>query len=202
MNRARRARAGRRPGGADTREEILVAARAVFAEHGYDRGTVRLVAATAAVDPALIYHYFDSKQQLFVAAMDLTWDWEALLPAIAEGPRHEMGERLVRTMLGLWEDPDVQPRFLGVVRAAVTDPGAAELVRALLTEGPIPILGRAIGTPDGGLRAMLAASHVMGLALLRYILRVEPLASADVETLVAIVGPTVDRYLTGSAPAR
>jgi AcrR family transcriptional regulator len=195
------ARTGRRPGQGATREVIIIAARSLFSDRGYDGTTMRLVAATAQVDPALIYHYFGSKQQLFVASMEIPFDWAAAFPALLGGPREEIGERLVRVMLGFWEDPLIRPRFMGVVRSAATDPEAAAMVRRLLAEGPVLAMARAIGTPDGELRAMLAASHIMGVALLRYILRIEPLASADVETLARLIGPSVGAYLvTGSDP--
>jgi AcrR family transcriptional regulator len=191
------ARTGRRPGSPDTRDVILEAARWVFAERGYDGATVRGVAAQAGVDPALLYHYFGSKQQLFVAAMEITYDWQTALPTILSGPPAQMGERLVRFILTLWESPQTQPLLLGAVRSAATDPVAAGMVRHLLAEGPFMALAQAIGAPDGELRAMLAASHVMGVALLRYILRVEPMASADVETLAHMISPAIQHYLTG-----
>ena len=197
----RTTRSGRRPGQGETREVIVEAARSLFSERGYDGTTLRLVAATAEVDPALIYHYFGSKQQLFVASMEIPFDWATAFPALLDGPRNEIGERLVRLMLGFWEDPLIRPRFMGVVRSAATDPEAAAMVRRLLAEGPVLAMARAIGTPDGELRAMLAASHIMGVALLRYILRIEPLASADVETLARLIGPSVGAYLDpGSDP--
>jgi AcrR family transcriptional regulator len=188
-------RPGRRPGQGETREVIVDAARRLFSERGYDGTTMRLVAATAHVDAALIYHYFGSKQRLFVASMEIPYDWATAFPALLDGPRDEIGERLVQLMLGFWEDPLIRPRFMGLVRSAATDPEAAAMVRQLLAEGPVLAMARAIGTPDGELRAMLAASHVMGVALLRYILRVEPLASADVETLAQLIGPSVGTYL-------
>lgn len=192
------ARTGRRPGSAGTREQIVAAAREVFSERGFDGATVRLVAARAGVDAALIYHYFGSKQQLFVASMEIPFDWATAFPALLGGPREEVGERLVRLMLGFWEDPAIKPRFMGVVRSAATDPEAAAMVRRLLVEGPVLALARSVGAPDGELRAMLAASHIMGIALLRYILRIEPIASADVDTLATLVGPAVGAYLVGA----
>ena len=190
-------RSGRRPGAAGTREQILDAAREAFSERGYDGATVRDVAERAGVDPALLYHYFGSKQQLFVAAMEIPYHWETAMPAILEGPREQLGERLVALLLDYWEDPRIQPLFMGVVRSAATDPVAAEMVRRLLAEGPFVLLARAIGKPDAELRAVLVGSHVMGVALVRYIIGIEPMASAPKEKLVATVGPTVQRYLTG-----
>jgi AcrR family transcriptional regulator len=194
-------RTGRRPGAGQAREVLVETARRIFSERGYNGTTMRLVAAEAEVDAALIYHYFGSKQQLFVASMEIPFDWASAFPALLGGPRQEIGERLVRLMLGAWEDPAIKPRFMGVVRSAATDPKAADMVRGLLAEGPVLALARAIGTPDGELRAMLAASHIMGVALLRYILRVEPLASADVETLARLIGPSVGAYLVAGGDA-
>jgi AcrR family transcriptional regulator len=193
-------RTGRRPGQPETRQVIIEAARHIFSERGYDGTTMRLVAARAGVDAALIYHYFGSKQQLFVAATEIPYDWAAAFPALVGRPAEQVGEQLVRLMLGLWEDPVIRPRFMGLVRSATSDPEAAAMVRRLLSEGPVSALGHAIGGPDGELRAMLAASHIMGVALLRHILRVEPLASADIETLAGLLGPSVGAYLVG-APA-
>ena len=198
--RPRTRRPGRRPGSVNAREDIVAAARAVFSERGYDGATMRLVAAQAHVDPALIYHYFGSKQQLFVASMEIPFDWAAAFPELLGGPRDHVGERLVKFMLGLWEDPEVQPRIMGLVRSAATDPKAAAMLRQLLVAGPVQGLAAAIGPPQGELRAMLAASHVIGLALLRYVLRIEPLAAADLDTLAALVGPRVTTYLVGDAP--
>jgi AcrR family transcriptional regulator len=147
------------------------------------------------VDPALVYHYFGSKQQLFVAAMELPYQWRQALPLILDGPREQLGERLVRTLLNYWEDPQVSPLFRGVVRSAATDPVAAGMVRRMLAEGPFALLAQHVGTPDADLRAMLMASHVMGIALLRYVLQVEPLASATVDDVATMVGPVVQRYL-------
>ena len=191
------ARTGRRPGASGTRESIIVAAREVFAQRGYDGATVRGVAGQAGVDPALLYHYFGSKQQLFVAAMEIPYDWEAVFPALVSGPPDELGERLVRLLLSLWESPEVQPLFVGLMRSAATDPVASEMLRKLLAEGPFMALSRATGMTDGDLRTMLIASHVMGMALMRYILRVEPIASASREALVRTLSPTIQRYLTG-----
>jgi AcrR family transcriptional regulator len=184
------------------RDAILAAARAVFGELGYDAATIRGVAARSGVDPALIYHYFGSKQQLFVAAMELPAAWRATMPVLVASPRESLGEHMARFMLGLWEDAAVQPLLLGLLRSAVSDPLAAEMVRQLLTDGPLVAISEALGMPDGRLRAQMAGSHVMGVALLRHILHVEPVASADLEALVRLVSPALQHYLTGDLDAR
>jgi AcrR family transcriptional regulator len=194
-------RTGRRPGASGAREAILEASRAVFGELGYDAATIRLVAARAGVDPALIYHYFGSKQQLFVVAMELPEAWRTTVPVLAAGPREELGERMARFTLHLWDDAATKPLLLGLVRSAVSDPLAAEKVRQLLTDGPLVAISDALGLPDGRLRAQMAGSHVMGVAMLRHILRVEPVASAELETLVRILSPVLQHYLTGELDA-
>jgi AcrR family transcriptional regulator len=195
---AARRRTGRRPGSADTRGRILDAARHAFGERGFEGTSVRQVAGDAGVDPALVHHYFGSKQRLFVAAMQFPVDPAVALPRLlAGGPRDELGERFVRFVVGLWDRPDVRPLVTGVVRSAVTDPVAADMARALLAEGPLLALAAAIDGPDAQLRATLASSHLMGVAMARYLLAVEPLASMSAEDLAQLVGPSVQRYLAG-----
>ena len=190
-------RTGRRAGTADTRGEILAAARQVFGEHGFENASVRRVAARAGVDPALVHHYFGTKQALFLAAMELPIDFNALVDQVMAGPRREMGARLVRQTLELWEDPAMRTQLRGIVRSATTDDVAAEILRRLLSEGPILALTHASGQPNAALRATLAGSQIVGLAMARYVIRVEPLASAPVDEVVRAIGPTIQRYLTG-----
>lgn len=190
-------RSGRRAGSVDTRGEILAAARHVFGEQGFENASVRAVARRAGVDPALVHHYFGTKQALFLAAMQLPIDFNALVDEVMAGPRREIGARLVRQTLKLWEDPATRSLLMGIVRSATTDEIAAEMLRGLLTEGPILALTRASGSPDAALRATLAGSQIVGLAMARYVIRVEPLASATQQEVMRAIGPTVQRYLTG-----
>jgi AcrR family transcriptional regulator len=131
------------------------------------------VAARAKVDPALVHHYFGSKQALFLAAMQLPFDFDALIGDVMTGPSETIGERLVRQTLALWEDPVTRPLFLGIVRSATTDPVAAGMLRELLTRGPISALTKASGRPDAALRATMAGSQIVGLAMARYVIGVE-----------------------------
>jgi AcrR family transcriptional regulator len=190
-------RTGRRAGAADTRGQILDAARHVFGEEGFENASVRMVARRAGVDPALVHHYFGTKQALFLAAMELPIDFNALVDEVMAGPRREIGARLVRQTLELWEDPDTRSLLMGIVRSATTDAVAAEMLRGLLSEGPVLALTRASGSPDAALRATLAGSQIVGMAMARYVIRVEPLASAPKEAVVRAIGPTVQRYLAG-----
>ena len=183
-----------------TRDRIAAAARESFAERGFDGATIRDVARRARVDPALIHHYFGSKEQLFVSVMQFPIDTERAVAALIDGPREQMGERLVRFALGVWERPHTRPVLLGLLRSALSDPVAAGLMRDLLARQGIAELARAIGESDPDLRAELAGSQIIGLAMARYIIGVEPLASADPETIVAAVGPAIQRYLAGPLP--
>jgi AcrR family transcriptional regulator len=196
-----RAHSGRRPGSADTRGQILDAARVAFSERGFDGATIRYIAARAGVDPALVHHFYGSKQQLFMAAMEFPIDFPAVMAMAMAGPPERIGENVVRAVLSAWESPTTAPLILGIVRSATTDPIAAGMLQQFLTHGPLNQIGGALGWPDGQLRAVLAGSHLIGLAMARYVIKIEPLASADIETIVRMVGPTIQRYLTGEIPA-
>jgi AcrR family transcriptional regulator len=186
---------GRRPGGSDTRDSILAAARARFAAHGYDRTRVRDVAADAGVDPALVHYFFDTKDGLFVAAMQLPLrPAEVIGPLVAEGI-DGLGERLVRRLLGVWDEPSNQAALLAIVQGASGHPGAAAALREFIGR---EIVGRVAAVAGDRLRATLVASQIMGLIAARYIARVEPLASLDAEEVVTLVGPTLQRYLDGA----
>jgi AcrR family transcriptional regulator len=190
-------RTGRRPGPTRTRGAILDAARAAFAARGYDAVSVRSVAREAGVDPALVHRFFGSKEQLFVAALELPVAPGALVAAVLADGVEGVGERLARTLLTLWDTPGGFAPFLALVRGAVDNEAAATMLREFLTR---EVLGRiaAVAAPDRHeLRAGIAGSQVVGLAMARYIVRDPPLADTDREEIVAVVGPTIQRYLTG-----
>ena len=191
------ARTGRRPGGEDTRGRILAAARTEFGERGFDGTTIRGVAAAASVDPALVHHYFGSKQRLFVAAMEIPVDFDAAVVSVVAGPKEQIGERFVAYVLHVWEVPAMRALMLGLVRSASADEVAAAMLRHVLAEGPFIALARAIDHPDAQFRATLVGAQIVGLAMARYVVRVEPIASADIDTVARAVGPTVQRYLEG-----
>jgi AcrR family transcriptional regulator len=202
------ARTGRRRGVSGTREAILDAARRAFAEHGYQRATIRGVAELAGVDPALVHHYFGTKQGLFVAAVQLPVDPVARLAAVlADDPDPEgIGERLIEAFLSVWDHAANVSPLLALIRSAVGDEQAAAMLREFITEEVLGQIARRLGSSDARLRATLVGSQIVGLMMARYIIRVEPLASAPPAQLVAAVGPTVQRYLTGdigaAVPAR
>jgi AcrR family transcriptional regulator len=188
---------GRRPGESNTREAILDAARRSFARHGYDRTTIRAIARDAAVDPALVMHFFPAKERVFAAAMELPFDAESALDALLGSHAEQLGEALARMFFGVWEDPETGPGMVGLLRSATSYDAAAERLRELLDVRILRPLATALDAPDASLRADLASAQLIGLGLLRYVLRVEPMASADVDVLVGALAPTLQRYLTG-----
>jgi AcrR family transcriptional regulator len=200
------ARTGRRPGNSGTREAILDAARRVFAEHGYQRATIRTVAELAGVDPALVHHYFGTKQGLFVAAVRLPINPVEQLSALLADDPEQVGERLIGTFLTVWDHAADQSPLLALVRSAVGDDQAAAMLREFITEELLGRIAHQLGSPNARLRATLVGSQLIGLMMARYVIKVEPLASAPAAQVAAAVGPTLQRYLTGdiatAAPAR
>jgi AcrR family transcriptional regulator len=184
-------------GASTTRDDILAAARARFAGQGYTATSIRQVARDAGVDPALVHYFFGTKEALFGSAMELPYSpAEILKPALDEG-LDGAGPRIVRRLLEVWEDPAAQAGLLTLVRSAATHPDSARLLREFITRELQPRIAAAIDAPDAHLRATLVGSALVGVAFERFVLLLEPLASADRETVVAWVGPTVQRYLTG-----
>jgi AcrR family transcriptional regulator len=195
------ARTGRRPGISGTREAILDAARRAFAEQGYQHATVRGVADLAGVDPALVHHYFGTKQGLFVAAVQLPANpVEQLMAVLAEDP-DQAGERMVELFLSIWDHAADRSPLLALVRSAVGDEHAAAMLREFITEEVLGQISHRLGSPDARLRATLVGSQLIGMAMARYIIRVEPLASAPAAQVVEAIGPTLQRYLTGDITA-
>ncbi|MFE3553721.1 TetR family transcriptional regulator [Streptomyces sp. NPDC059193] len=182
--------------GPGTQERIRLAARSEFAARGYDKTSVRGVAKAAGVDPALVHHYFGTKDDLFAAAIELSMEPAMVVPAIlGEGP-DGIGERLVRYFLGIWENPVTRAPLLAVIRSALTHEAAAAVLRRIVLRRLLERVAADLAVPDPTFRAELAASHMVGIAILRYVVQVEPLASADPDDIVALVAPTLQRYLT------
>ena len=190
-------RTGRRPGDSGTRAAILEAARDSFAERGFDRTTIRGVAAEAGVDPALVHHYFGAKDDLFAAAMELPFNPAEVLPEVLSGGVDGLGERMVRLFFSVWDSEAGRRPLQALLRAATSDERAAETIRQFFQHAVIARVAQSLGSPDAELRASLVGSQIAGLAMARYILRLEPIASTDPETVVAAVAPTLQRYLTG-----
>jgi len=199
MSRAKDKRSGRRPGASDSRGQIAVAAREKFAELGYEHATFRAIGAAAGVDPALVVHFYGSKQELFREVMQLPPDVSDALVRIADGPREEMGRRLAELVLASLENPATRPIVLGRIRSASSHPDAAALVRETVTRD-LSALTRAVGSNRPDARAVLIGAHVVGIALARYVVQVEPLASLGTDDVIDLIAPTVQFYLAGPLP--
>ncbi|MFJ7205406.1 TetR family transcriptional regulator [Streptomyces sp. NPDC098789] len=191
--RPRHDEAGDGPG---TQERIRLAARSEFADRGYDKTSVRGIAKAAGVDPALVHHYFGTKDDLFAATIEMSVDPALVVPAVVGDGPDGIGERLARYFLGIWENPASRAPLLAVVRSALTHEAAAKVLRELILRRVLERVAADLKVPDPTFRAELAASHMVGIAILRYVVQVEPLASADPEDIVALVAPTLQRYLT------
>lgn len=196
-------RSGRRAGDTKTSEAILEAARAQFAEHGYNGATIRAIAAQAHVDPALVHHFYGTKEALFAAAMRLpVVPSEVLSAAFGSGPGERgMGELVVRTALTLWETEGVKETFLGLLRSAVTSEQAAAMLREFVAESILGTIARVAGVRGTGAeveyRAAMVATQMVGLGFTRLVVGLPAVAQASVDQLAATIGPSVERYLTG-----
>lgn len=199
---------GRRAGESRTREAILDAARRRFGEQGYDGATIRGIAADAGVNPALVHHFYGTKERLFAAAMRLPMVPSEIFTRFLGAERERLGEEfgphlgeiLIRTVLRIWDVADIRTAFLGLLRSAATTDQALIMLREFVTSTILAGLSQVTGLGDdaeGRYRASLVASQVLGLGFARYVLGLEPLAAAGGEDLVAAIGPTVQRYLTG-----
>ena len=191
-------RLGRRPGESGTRAAILAAARAQFADNGYDAASVRAIAGAAGVDPALVLHYFGSKAALFTAAMEIPFEPEEVVERVLRGPRSQLGRRLALFFLSIWDDPARQQSMMALLRAATTSEDAAHMLRERVGERVLRPVGEHLGVPDAPLRMSLCAAHLVGIGLARYIVRIEPIASLDAEAVADLVAPALQRYLTGA----
>jgi AcrR family transcriptional regulator len=191
-------RPGRRPGANETREAILAAARDAFAARGYEKATIRGIAREAGVDPALVHHFYGSKEDVFRAAVS-----DVLAP-IAEvmggvGPDADHGrtsERLARVLVGLWEREPTKGALVGAVRAAVTSETAAGLLRGIVQEHTIAAVAASTQQPDAELRANLIGATMVGVAVARQVLAVEPIASLSEDLLADVVAGAIEYYLT------
>jgi AcrR family transcriptional regulator len=198
-----RTSAGRRPGHPDTRSEIIASARALFTETGYERASLRAIARQAGVDPALVHHYFANKAALFVEALYMNTDPRVVAERIhAEVGSGQAGRDLVSAFLGIWDRPGrgAAQSFTSAVQAVSASREAADGLREFLMERVWSIVGRGEQPEVAALRRSLVASQLFGLGWTRYVLRLEPFASAPVRVLADWLGPTIDGWLTGPLP--
>lgn len=196
-----RPRPGRRPGTPATREAILTAARRCFAARGFGGATIRLVASEAGVDPALIHHYFGTKADLFAAAVALPVQPSDRIAALLAADRSDLGEALLRTVLGVWDSEPGRAAWVGLIRSALSDDAALALLRDFLVSSIFEPVAAALDVDDAGYRVDLVASQVVGLGIARHVMQLEPLAGRSDDELVAAIAPVLQHYLTGELGA-
>jgi AcrR family transcriptional regulator len=187
---------GRRPAGENTRAALLAAARVEFTERGFDGATVRAIAQRAGVDAAMVNHWFGGKDGLFVAALDIPVDPTEILSRILDGDPEQTAERILRTFLSVW-DANGGGALAALVRSVASHEQAARMMREFLGRVIFGRIVTAVAPDQPKLRAALCGTQMVGLAMVRYVIRLEPLASADSQTVVAAIAPNLQRYLTG-----
>ena len=192
-------RPGRRPGNPDTRRAILEAARTAFAANGFRGASVRRIAAQAGVDAAMIHHYFGTKEQLFLATVQPPIDPLMLVDRLTDGGLDDLGRRVVRTLLTVWESPDIGPGLVAFLRSALADPERAALLREFIGELLLGKVLLPLGVPaaEAPTRLGLAMSQILGLLVGRYVVQMQPIVAVPHDVLIAEAGGTLQRYLTG-----
>ncbi|AKK27370.1 TetR family transcriptional regulator [Mycobacterium sp. EPa45] len=176
---------------------ILDAARGEFAHNGSAGTTIRAVARAADVDPALVYHYFGSKEGLLDAATNPPQRWLEDVAKTWTTPVPELGAALIRLMLSAWADGEIGPVLRAVLQTAAHEPSTREKLRRVVEGQLMGVSGLGVDDRDRQVRSGLVSSQIMGLAMMRYIWNIEPLASMREEEIVVAVGPNLQRYIDG-----
>ena len=176
---------------------ILDEARAAFAEFGYAGTTIRAIARAADVDPALVHHYYGTKENLLDAATTPPQSFLDQIITAWQTPPAELGEQLVRQMLGNWQNPDHSAVLRAIVQIAGNEPAIREKLRAIVERSMMGPSAQALSAAERQLRSSLIASQLMGLAFMRFIWKIEPLASMADDDVVSAIAPTIQRYLDG-----
>jgi AcrR family transcriptional regulator len=190
-------RTGRCTGKLDTRGEILAAARRQFARRGYAGATIRAIAAEADVDPALVHYYYSTKRDLFIASLDLPFDPDKLVEHALGGDPQHIGRQVARRLLELMESERGRTAMQALLRSALTDERVMRMLREFMLETVLGPIVHQLPADQPQLRATLFASQMIGLMIVRLIIGLEPLASADPDKVIAAMAPNLERYLTG-----
>lgn len=185
---------------ADPRSGLLDAARSLFAASGYARTTMKGVAAAAGVAPEVVRRYYASKGELFAAALRLPTDPATAVPALLAPGLEGLGDRLVRFMLATLDDPQARADLLGLARAGGSAYSSTRALQEYVESAVVDRVVTAIGVPDARMRAALVSSYLMGIAVGRYVARIEPLASASDEHVVRMVGPVIQGLVDPRTP--
>ncbi len=177
---------------------ILAAAREQFAHHGWAGTTIRAVARAADVDPALVYHYFGSKEALLDAATDPPLRWLESVAATWTTPTADLGSALLRLMLEAWCDDEIGPVLRAVLLTAAHDETTRDKLRRVVEGSLMGVSQLGVDENDRRKRSGLISSQIMGLAMMRFVWKIEPVASMSEDELVSAVGPNVQRYVDGT----
>lgn len=179
-----------------TRARIVEAARERFRKEGFERTTIRKVAADAGIDPSMVMRYFESKRGLFDAAMTV----ELRIPDLSRHPRDKLGEAIITHFLKRWEEPDADSLQL-LLRSSASNEEAAERLRGVFRDQIVALVARLRGSEaDAREVASLIATQTIGLAYTRYVLKLPPLVAMSHETIIKVIGATIQRYLTEPLP--
>ena len=182
---------GMRRSSEQTKAVILAAARERFAESGFERATIRAIAADANIDPSMVMRYFGNKNQLFAAAAE----FDLQIPDLSDVEPGDLGARIVAHFVERWERDEA---LVVLLRSSTTNAEAAQRMREIFTTQLLPVIAK-VKPADAARRAGLIATQVLGLALCRYVLRLPPVVEMSRDEIVAWLGPTVQRYLTAPA---
>jgi AcrR family transcriptional regulator len=188
---------GRRPGAGGTREAILQSARQLFTERGYDATSIRAVAEESGVDPALVIHYFSSKEGLFRESIDLRLDIGKIADAIFGSGFENAGGNLIREVCAVWEDESRRHPLAVLIRNAIEHDEAARMLSDFIDREIVSQLTARSDSPDARLSGSLAYSQLLGMVLVRYVIRLEPLASLTVDEVTDLLGPVIQAHLAG-----
>ena len=186
-----------------SRDVVLAAAKQRFAREGYEKTTLRSIARDAHVDPSMVLYLFGSKAELFRESLRLIVDPDVLVAALTgrDDPDGDVGTRMVRTYLRIWESPETGASMVAMLQSATSNSDAHEAFREFMQSYVLTAVSGALGGGEQArLRAMLAATNLVGTAVLRYVMQVPPLSSLPIDDVVTLVAPAVTRYLT--APAK
>jgi AcrR family transcriptional regulator len=192
-------RRGRRQGEPVSRDAVLAAAKKRFATDGYEKTTLRAIAKDAHVDPSMLLYLFGSKLELFRESLRLIIDPQVLVSALTEEDG-DVGTRMVRVYLRIWESPDTGPSMVAMLQSATSNSDAHEAFRTFMQSYVLTAVSGVLGGGERArLRAMLAATNLVGTAVLRYVMKIPPLATLSDEDVVRLIAPSVTRYLTADA---
>lgn len=188
-------RTGGRPVASPTRDAIEAAARRCFGTWGYEATSLRRVAVEAQVDPALLIHYFGSKEGLFTAAMGLPFRRSELFGGLGTLTLPEASRTIVGLFLRMADSDDSRNAMLALVRSAVSNEKAAAMLREFVTEELLTVVGGLTDRDDARMRASLVAAQLIGVAMMRHVAKLDTLAQAAQEEIVEYVAPVIEQYL-------